>query len=142
MDFRKALQQVISKKHRKTGTRAYYSGDEVYFSRLFGYRIEGDRYVPDERYAPAIKTIFEMLAAGKTLIEVKATLDATKARDSSNNRFSYARIMALVRPIYSGYIEQRGKMLAVKNMTAITTLPIYQQAERHLRVERKKLVNQ
>ncbi len=142
MEFIKALQNAITKQKRKQGTRAYYSSGEVYLSRLFGYKLIGDRYEPDPRYAPAIRTIFELLAAGKPLPELKQALDTIKARDSSNNRYSYARIIALVRPIYAGYIEQRGRLTEVKNMTPIVSLDVYRKAEKQLKIERKKLVNQ
>lgn len=142
MEFIKALHNVINKQKRKTGTRAYFANGEVYLSRLFGYKLISNRYEPDERYAPAIKTIFEMLAYGRTLVEVKETLDKMKARDSSNNRYSFARITALIRPIYSGYIEQRGKLVEVKNLTPIVTLEVYRQAAKQVKLEQKKLVTQ
>ena len=142
MEFIKALKSAVSKQRRRSGTRAYYSGGEIYLSRLYAYILKDGRYEPDPRYSDHIKTIFTLLAAGKTLPEVKSALDEMKARDSSNNRYSYARIMALVRPIYAGFIEQRGKLVEVKNMTPIVSLEIYRKAERQLRVERKKLVAQ
>jgi hypothetical protein len=142
MRFSTVLHNVINKQKRKTGTRAYYANGQVTFSRLFGYKLISDRYEPDPRYAPAIKTIFEMLADGKTLIEVKKALDSMKARDSSNNRYSFARIISLVRPIYCGYIEQRGKLVEVKNLTPIVTLEVYRQAAKQVKLEQKKLVTQ
>jgi hypothetical protein len=146
MEFIKALTQSLqarkAKASRKQGTRAYYSSGEIHLSRLFGFKLIGDRYEPDPRYAPALKTIFDLLSAGKTLVEVRAALDAAKYRDSSNNRFSFARIISLVRPIYSGHIEQRGKLVEVRNMTPIVSLEVYRKAEKQLKVERKKLVEQ
>jgi hypothetical protein len=146
MDFLKALSQIMQirkvKEKRKKGTRIYYSSGQIHLSRLFAYKQVGDRFDPDERYAPAIRTLFNMLAAGMTLPEVKQALDRVKYRDSSNNRYSIARIMALVRPIYAGYIEQRGRMIEVKNLTPILTLEVYRKAERQVRLERRKLVDQ
>ncbi|MBN1519510.1 MAG: hypothetical protein JW923_05400 [Spirochaetales bacterium] len=142
MEFIKALKNVITKQKRKAGVRAYYSSGTVFMSRLFGYRLVRGHYEPDERFAPAIKTINEMLAAGKTLLETKAALDEMKARDSSNNRYSFARITALIRPIYAGYIEQRGKLVGVKNLTPIVTLEIYRKAKKQLKLESKNLLPQ
>lgn len=141
MEFIKCLKSVVSKQHRRAGTRAYYSGGEVYFSRLFGYRLISNRYEPDLRFSEHIKTTFTLLAAGKTLPEVKAVLDNMKARDSSNNRYSYARIMALIRPIYAGFLDSKGRT-PVGNLTAIVSLDTFRKAEKQLRIERKKLVNQ
>ncbi len=142
MEFIKALKNVVSKQKRKAGVRAYYSGGEVYLSRVFGYHlVDGRRYEPDERYAPAIRTIFEMLAAGRTLPEIKTTLDELKARDSSHNRYSIFRIIAIAeRPIYCGYLLQRGRLVAVKNLTALVSLDIWKQAQKTVKLEKKKLV--
>jgi hypothetical protein len=142
MEFIKALHNVINKQKRKTGTRAYFANGEVYLSRLFGYKLIGKRYEPDPRYMSAIKTIFEMLADGKTLVEIKEALDSMKVRDSSNNRYSFARIMSLVRPIYAGYIEQRGKLVEVKNLTPLVTLEVYRKATKQIKMESKKLFQQ
>ncbi len=146
MDFLKALSQAArsrkSKEKRKQGTRAYYSSGTVFMSRLFGFHLIQGRYEPDPRFEPAIRTIFDLLAVGKTLPETKAVLDEMKARDSSNNRYSFARITALIRPIYAGYIEQRGKLVEVKNLTPIVTLEIYRKAKKQVRLENKNLVPQ
>jgi hypothetical protein len=142
MEFIRALKTALRQQKRKAGVRAYYSSGTVYWSRLYGYRLVDGHYVIDERYASAIRTIFEMLAAGKTLPEVKAALDEMKVRDSSNNRYSFARITALIRPIYAGYIEQRGKLVEVKNLTPIVTLEIYRKAKKQVRLEMKNLIAQ
>ena len=142
MLFSKVLHNAINKQKRKSGTRCYFSDGTVFFSRLFAYKLIGDRYEPDPRYAPDIKTIFEMLADGKTLVEIKEALDSMKARDSSNNRYSFTRITALIRPIYSGYIEQRGKLVEVKNLTPLVTLEVYRKATKQIKMESKKLFQQ
>jgi len=141
MEFIKAFHNVLVKQKRKSGTRAYYSGGEVYFSRLFGYRLVGDRYEPDPRYAPAIRMIFEMLAEQKTLIEIKKTLDEVKVRDSSNNRYSLSRISAIAsRPVYSGYINQHGRLAKINNLIPLVSLETWKQAQKTLQVEKKKMI--
>ncbi len=139
MEFIRALKTAITKQKRKASVRAYYSGGTVYMSRLYGFRLIAGHYSPDERFAPGIRTIFEMLAAGKSLPEIKAALDSAGMRDSSNNRYSISRIIAIAeRPIYSGYLLQRGRMVAVKNLTALTSLDTWKKAQKQLRIEIKK----
>lgn len=144
MDFLKALSQSMqnrkAKSNRRQGTRAYYSSGEIYLSRLFGYKKVGNRYEPDPRYMPAIKTIFEMLAAGKTLPEIKAILDDMKVRDSSNNRYSITRIIAIAeRPVYAAHLYQRGRLVPVQNLEPIVTLDIWKQAQKKLQIEKRKV---
>jgi len=141
MEFIKALKSVVAKQKRKSGTRTYYSGSEVYFSRLFGYRLVEKHYLPDERFAKFISKIFELLAEGKTLPEIKAYLDEAKAHDSSNNRFSLSRITAIAeRPIYAGFLYQRGRLVKIENLTPIVSLELWKSAQRQLRVEKKKMI--
>lgn len=146
MNFITAMTQAIrarqGKESRKKGTRAYYNSGVVYLSRVFGYQLVDGRYEPDERYAPAIRTIFDLLTAGKTLPETKAILDEMKARDSSNNRYSISRIIAIAgRPIYCGYLLQRGRLVKVDNLTPIVTLDEFRVAEKYLKRERRKLID-
>jgi len=142
MEFIKALHNVINKQKRKTGTRAYFANGEVYFSRLYGYRLVDGRYVPDERYAPAIRTVFEMLAAGKSLPEIKAILDGMKARDSSNNKYSISRICSIAeRPIYCGFLYHHRRMVAVENFVPVISLETWKKAQRTLRIEKIKIIS-
>jgi len=144
LDFFKALSQAAqsrkTKEKRKQGTRAYYNSGEVYLSRLFGYRLVEGRYEPDPRFRDHIMTIYSMLAGGSTLPEIKASLDKMGARDSSNNRYSISRTIGIAeRPIYAGYLLQRGRLVKVDNLTPIVSLGEWKKAERQLKVEKKKL---
>lgn len=145
MNFLTAMAQAIqvkkAKENRKKGIRAYYNSGEVYLSRVFGYRLVEGHYIPDDRYAGHIRTIYSLLAAGKTLPEIKTALDEMKARDSSNNRYSISRIIAIAeRPIYCGYLLQRGRLVAVKNLKALVSLDTWKQAQKTVKLEKKKLV--
>jgi hypothetical protein len=141
MEFLKALQDIKSKHHRKQGIRAYYNNGEVYLSRLFGYNRVSGRYVPDPRYSPAIEKIFQMLANGYMLPEVKKELDVIGAKDSSNNRFSIARIIAIAeRPIYTGCLIQRGRFIEIKNIKPIVEREVYERAIKQLQKEKKKII--
>jgi hypothetical protein len=140
MEFIKALQNSFKKQRRKAGTRAYYNSGEVYLSRLFGYQLVDGRYEPDPRYRDHIMTIYSLLADGSTLPEIKAALDLMGARDSSNNRYSISRIVGIAeRPIYAGYLIQRGRLVKVHNLTPIITLDVWKKAERQLKIEKKKI---
>jgi hypothetical protein len=142
MEFLKAFRNIVNKQKRKAGTRAYYDRGEVYLSRIFGYKLEGGRYEPDPKYKPGIETIFHMLSAEMSLPDVKQSLDKMGAKDSSNNKYGMAKIMSLIRPIYSGYFEQRGKLVEIKNMTPIVSIDEYRRAAKQVKVERKKLIDQ
>jgi len=85
--------------------------------------------------------IFEMLAEQKTLIEIKKTLDEVKVRDSSNNRYSLSRISAIAsRPVYSGYINQHGRLAKINNLIPLVSLETWKQAQKTLQVEKKKMI--
>lgn len=142
MEFIRALKTAVTRQKRKTGVRAYYSGGTVYLSRLFGYRLEGDRYEPAQPYAEYIRKMFEMITREKkSLPEIKAELDKAKATDSSRNKFAISRIVGILeRPIYAAHLIQRGKLVPIRNMTAIVGLDVWRAAQRQLKIERKKLV--
>jgi len=142
MEFIKALHNVINKQKRKTGTRAYFANGEVYFSRLFGYRLVAGRYEPDERFSRAIKKIYDLLSEGKSLPEIKVILDEMKVRDSSNNKYSISRIVAIAeRPVYAAHLYQRGRLVRIKNLTPIVSLEAWKRAQLLLKFERKRLVS-
>lgn len=141
MEFIKALKTAAIKSKRRSGVKAYYSGGQVQFSRLFGYQRVGDRYEPDPKFKKAITVIFERFADGKSLPEIKAELDAIKARDSSGNRFSHSRIIGIAeRPVYAGFLQQGLRLRTVDNLTPIISLDLWRKAQRQVRVERKKLL--
>lgn len=141
MEFIKALKSAAVKSKRRTGVKAYYSGGVVHFSRLFGYQRVGERYEPDPKFQKAITIIFERLAEGKSLPEVKAELDTLKARDSSGNRFAHSRICGIAeRSIYAGYLQQGLRLRKVDNLTPIIRLDLWRKAQKQVRVERKKLL--
>lgn len=132
-----------AKQNRRAGTRAYLSGaGNVYLSRLFGYRLVGDVYQPVQPYAEYVRRMFEMITTEKkTLPEVKAELDRVKAVDSSRNRYSISRILGILeRPVYAAHLLHRGKLVPIRNMTAIVTIEVWKEAQRRLKIERKKLV--
>lgn len=138
MEFIKAFHNVRVKQKRKVGTRIYFSGGKVFFSRLFGYRLVNNHYEPDPRYAPALKTIFEMLAVGNMLPEIKTKLDSMGARDSSNNRYSLSRISAIAeRPIYAGYLQKGLRMTRINNLTPIVSIETWRKAQSTIRREKK-----
>jgi hypothetical protein len=140
MQFLKVLQNINNKRNRKKGTRAYYNNGEIYFSRLYGYLFIQGRYEPDLKYSPAIETIFSMLANGNTLPQIKQKLDEKGYRDSSNNKYSLSRIITIASRItYAGYIQQHGKMTAIKNLTPIVNLNIYKLANKKLVYEKQRL---
>lgn len=140
MEFIEALKSAAVKSKRRSGVKAYYSGGEVHFSRLFGYQRVGDRYEPDPKFQKAITIIFERLAEGKSLPEVKAELDLQRSRDSSGNRFAHSRILGIAeRPIYAGYLQQGLRLRRVDNLTPIISLALWRQAQRQVRIEKKKM---
>ncbi len=143
MEFIRALKTALIKQKRKAGTRAYLSGTgNVYLSRLFGFRLVGDQYEPAQPYAEYIRKMFEMITSEKkTLPEIKAELDKVKAVDSSRNRFSISRIVGILeRPVYAAHLLQRGKLVPIRNMTAIVGLDVWKAAQHQLRIERRKLI--
>lgn len=141
MEFIKALKTAAVKSKRRSGVKAYYSGGQVQFSRLFGYQRVGDRYEPDPKFQKAITIIFERLAEGKSLPEIKAELDTLKARDSSGNRFAHSRICGIAeRSIYAGYLQQGLRLRKVDNLTPIIRLDLWRKAQKQVREERKKLL--
>lgn len=147
MNFTTAMSQALksrrAKQNRRAGTRAYLSGTgNVYLSRLFGYRLLGDHYEPVQPYAEYIRRMFEMITnEKKTLPEIKAELDKVKAVDSSRNRFSISRIVGILeRPVYAAHLLQRGKLVPIRNMTAIVGLDVWKAAQHQLKIERRKLI--
>jgi hypothetical protein len=141
MDFFTALKTAAVKSKRRTGVKAYYSAGNVQFSRLFGYTRVGDRYEPNQKYKNSITLIFERLAGGKSLPEIKAELDAMKARDSSGNRFANSRILGIgERPVYAGFLQQGIRLRKVENLTPIISLALWRKAQRQVRIEKKKML--
>jgi len=142
MDFLTALKSAAAKGKRRAGVKAYYSGGQVHFSRLFGYTRVGDRYEPAPQYIQAITIIFERLAEGKSLPEIKAELDAMKARDSSGNRFAHSRIIGIgERPIYAGYLLNGIRLRKVENLTPIVALELWKKAQRQVKIEKKRMLS-
>lgn len=140
MDFLTALKSAAAKGKRRSGVKAYYSGGQVHFSRLFGYMRVGDRYEPDPKYKEAITIIFERLAEGKSLPEIKAELDSMKARDSSGNKFAHSRILGIAeRSVYAGFLQQGIRLRKIENLTPIVSLDLWRKAQRQVRIEKKKM---
>ena len=92
MEFIKALKSAAAKGRRRAGTRTYIRNGELYLSRLFGYQLVDGQYLPDPRYEPAIRTIFDMLASGATLPSIKSRLDEMNVQGHHN---SPARVMII-----------------------------------------------
>ena len=139
MEFKKAIQNVISKQKRKAGTRAYYAGGEIHFSRLFGYMRVGDRYEPDERFKRHIEIVIRRFSEGKTLVEIKVELDSMGARDSSNNKYGLARIVAIAeRPIYAGHLLKGLRFARITNLAPIVPLETWRKAQPFVRREKKR----
>ena len=139
MEFKKAIQNVISKQKRKKGTRAYLAGGEVHFSRLFGYKRVGDKYEPDERFKRYIEIIIRRFSEGKTLVEIKVELDSMGARDSSHNKFGLLRILSIAqRPIYAGYLLKGLRFARITNLTPIVPLETWRKAQPFVRREKKR----
>lgn len=141
MEFIKAFKSVAAKGKRRAGVKAYYSGGQVHFSRLFGYTRVGDRYEPAPQYIQAIAIIFERLADGKNLPEIKAELDAVKARDSSGNKYAHSRILGIAeRPIYAGYLLNGLRLRKVENLTPIVSLDLWRKAQRQVKIEKRRML--
>jgi len=141
MEFKKAFKDLINKQRRKAGSKAYVRNGELYLSRIFGFNLVEGKYVPDPRYEPAIRIIFEMLAQGASLPVIKARLDALKARDSSRNPYGASRILAIgERMTYAGYTKSGIKLIRIKNMTPIVSMETWKFAQRGVKAERKRMV--
>lgn len=141
MEFINALKSVAAKGKRRAGVKAYYSGGQVHFSRLFGYTRVGDRYEPDPKYKDAITIIFERLAKGKSLPEIKTELDAMKARDSSGNKYAHSRILGIAeRSVYAGFLQQGIRLRKIENLTPLVSIDLWRKAQRQVRIEKKKIV--
>lgn len=141
MEFKNIWKNIINKEKRKSGTRAYIRNGELFLSRIFGFNLVDGKYLPDPRYEPAIRIIFEMLAQGKSLPVIKFKLDDMNARDSSRNPYCASRILAIgERMTYAGYIKQGLKLIRIKNMTPIVSLETWRLAQRQVRAERKRMV--
>jgi hypothetical protein len=141
MDFFTALKNATTKVKRRAGVKAYYSGGQVQFSRLFGYHRVEDRYEPDPKYIDAIRIIFERLANGKSLPEIKVELDALKAKDSSGNRYAHSRILGIgERPVYAGFLQQGMRLRKIENLTPLVSLELWRKAQRQVRIEKKRML--
>ena len=141
MEFFNALKSAAAKSRRRKGVKMYYASGEVQFSKLFGYQRVGDRYEPILKYKNAIETIFRMLGEGKTVVEIKQVLDANGWRDSSNNLFSYSRILGIAeRPIYAGYLQKGLRLAKINNLTPIVSIGIWRMVQRQVKKEKVKLV--
>jgi hypothetical protein len=141
MEFIKALKSAAAKGKRRSGVKAYYSGGQVHFSRLFGYQRVGDRYEPDLKYKQAITIIFERLADGKSLPAIKTELDGMKARDSSGNKYAHSRILGIgERSVYAGFLQQGISLRKVENLTPLVSLDIWRKAQRQVKIEKKRML--
>jgi hypothetical protein len=139
MKFLQAIENIKRKQARKAGTRAYYNNGDVYLSRLYGYNLISNRYIPKPEYSEAIKLIFEMLEHGSSLPEIKHTLDTRGYRDSSHNRYCLSRIISLVRPVYAGFLKRGLGFVKVSNIEPLVTLETYKLAKRALDIEKSKI---
>jgi hypothetical protein len=141
MDFKKALDNIKNKQHRKNGLKAYYNDGQVYFSRLYGYNLKGECYEPIPQFANAIKLIFTMLNDGSSLPQIKKKLDSEGYKDSSNNKYCLSKIEALVRPVYAGYLQRGLGYTHIDNIVPIVTLTDYRKAKQAIQRESKKLTS-
>jgi hypothetical protein len=113
----------------------------VHFSKLAGYTRIGDRYEPDGNTSEHIRIILSMFSEGRTLPEIKNRLDSILAKDSSHNRYGYAKIISLVRVVYAGYIKRR-TLVKLTNLTPLVSLEEFRRAARQARREERKLAEQ
>jgi len=145
MEFIKALSDAFktkkAKNKRKAGSRAYMDSGAIHFSKLAGYTRVSDRYEPDGKMSEHIRIILTLLADGHSLVDIKKHLDSISARDSSHNKYGFAKILSLVRVVYCGHIKRRA-LVKLINLTPLVSLDVYRLAARNARREQKKLVDQ
>ncbi|MBP7262817.1 MAG: hypothetical protein KBB32_01490 [Spirochaetia bacterium] len=134
-----ALKTKKAKNKRIAGSRAYMDSGSIHFSKLAGYTRVVDRYEPDGKMSEHIRIILTMLADGQSLLKVKKHLDSINAKDSSHNRYGFAKILSLVRVVYAGYIRRRG-LVRLTNLTPLVSLDVYKRAAKQARIEQRKLV--
>ncbi len=140
MEFTKVFQEIVNKQRRRAGSRTYIRNGELYLSRIFGYQLVDGKYIPDPKYEPSIRLIFEMLAQGASLPSVKEKLDDMKARDSSHNPYGASRILAIAeRMTYAGFVKQGFRLIRIKNMTPIVSLETWKLAQIQVKAERKRM---
>lgn len=76
-----------------------------------GYKIDGDRYVPNE-YAPIVKSIFDDFVSGKKISKIARELNALGIKNQNGNQFGVRTISYILsNPTYIGKLRwsQNGK---------------------------------
>src|SRR5208283_3561439 len=102
MTFEKLLKNAaakIKKEYLKKKTAVkldkYRHSPRLRLSKLYGFKMRDDEHaerVPEE--AAILRKVFDMFATGKSVAEIKATLDEQGARTRFGNLFSTGQLLS------------------------------------------------
>lgn len=101
-------QNVLRGMHQRAEMGKYIGGIVP-----LGYKIDKDKnYVVDEKTAPIVKRIYEMYAAGHTLKEICAELNASGYKSATGHSFSINSMSRILKnPKYIGRYECMGTVI-------------------------------
>jgi hypothetical protein len=104
----KVREEYIKKKTAKKLDQ-YRHGPRLRLSKLYGFMMKDDEKaerVPEE--AAIIRKVFDMFAAGKSVAEIKATLDEQGARTRFGNKFSTGQLLSIAtKSLYAGLVPRK-----------------------------------
>jgi hypothetical protein len=104
----KVREEYIKKKTAKKLDQ-YRHGPRLRLSKLYGFMMKDDEKaerVPEE--AAIIRKIFDMFAAGKSVAEIKATIDEQGARTRFGNKFSTGQLFSIaMKSLYAGLVPRK-----------------------------------
>ena len=115
MNFNAIVKNVAAKVRKayikkKTAVRLdqYQHSSRLRLSKCYGYIMKDDEKaerVPEE--AAIIRKVFDMFAAGKSVAEIKATLDKQGARTRFGNLFSTGQLLSFAsKSLYAGLVPR------------------------------------
>lgn len=151
MEFGKILSDIATtmKKRRirrRTAKRLqdYYHSPRVRLSRLYGYKMVDENtaeIIPEE--AVVVKLVFQRMAEGQSLKDIKTEMDARNMRTRFGNKWTIQMIRSLVRPVFAGLVERRGRGFQMSSVyPAITSPATLQKAQAMLKQQMSESVEQ
>lgn len=83
-EYSRRLSRIVKRGMREIALKGLWTGGVI----PYGYKIEEQRLVVDERTAPAVRLIFEMYASGKTKTQIADALNARGFRTPKGNPYT------------------------------------------------------
>lgn len=115
-------------------------------SAPFGYKKDGDNYVPDPKHAPTIKLMFTLRSRGRSFGEISQALAEKSYFRPDGKPIPYSYIRNIIdTPIYAGKLnigtKESPDFIPAKNVKQIVSNDDYQKCDDLTRTNKEKFKN-